>query len=178
VSSERDAVSMQLEDLRVNVETERQAYQESKAENEIYSNQIKRLEMKVFEAEAAKREVVEKARAKKRALMSEKDNISSAYLKTTMRLAQAKEDQQLAQSAAATAKTDMKQYKDEVASLGQENEELKKRERKLVKKLKSANKLRQGAEEDMRLANQRAIEVEEVLAEKVRQLGERIFAGH
>lgn len=28
----------------------------------------------------------------------------------------------------------------------------------------------------MKLANERAIEVEEVLAEKVRQLGERIFA--
>ena len=49
---------------------------------------------------------------------------------------------------------------------------------KLKKKNKRERKERFKAEEDMKDANRRAIEVEEVLAEKVRQLGERIFQSH
>lgn len=45
----------------------------------------------------ARKDAVSKTKAKMRALSSEKDNISSAYLKTTLRLAQSKESEQEAQ---------------------------------------------------------------------------------
>ena len=46
----------------------------------------------------------------------------------------------------------------------------------LKKQLKSTEKARKKAEQNMRLANQRATEMEEILAAKVRQLGQKIFA--
>merc|ERR1712093_793604 len=78
----RDMVTEQLEQFKDQVEMEQQAYKDARAENEVYSEQVKRLEMAVFEADMRRKDATEKSKAKLRSVMAEKDNISSAYLKT------------------------------------------------------------------------------------------------
>ena len=127
---------------------------------------------------AARKDATEKSKAKLRSVMAEKDNISSAYLKTTMRLAQAKEASVEAQEFAAEADAARDGLRQQVSALEEANAANIEEIAKLKKKNKRERKERFKAEEDMKDANRRAIEVEEVLAEKVRQLGERIFQSH
>eukprot|EP01051_Picozoa_sp_SAG22_P015350 SAG22_NODE_1991_length_3196_cov_80.930578_3_plen_339_part_00 len=59
---ERDDVSGQMEQFRSQVEQERQAYAEAMAEKSVYSDQVKRLELAVFEADMARKDAVSKTK--------------------------------------------------------------------------------------------------------------------
>ena len=176
--NQAEHVENQLEEFKELVEDERQTTKEMRAENEVYSEQVKRLEMQVFEADMRRKDSSEKAKAKLRAVMSEKDNISSAYLKTTMRLAQAKESSMESQELAAEADAARAGLRDQVTEMEGQLNDMTQELVKQKKKMKKEKKDRFKAEEDMKEANRRAIEVEEVLAEKVRQLGQRILQSH
>ena len=153
--SQAELVEQQLEEFKEQVEEERQNYKDARAENDVYSEQVKRLEMAVFEADMKRKDSAEKAKAKLRAIMSEKDNISSAYLKTTMRLAQAKEASMEAQELAAAADSQRDGLRRECDRLEGELNDKISEITKLKKKLKKEKKDRFKAEEDMKEANKR-----------------------
>ena len=148
-------VEQQLEEFKDLVEEERRNYKDAQAEIDVYSEQVKRLEMAVFESDMKRKDSSEKSKAKLRAVMSEKDNISAAYLKTTMRLAQAKEASMEAQELAAAADSQRDGLRRDCDRLeGELNDKISELA-KLKKKLKKEKKERFKAEEDMKEANRR-----------------------
>jgi len=148
-------VEQLLEEFKNQVEEERKNFQGARAEIGVYSEQVKRLEMAVFEANMKRKDSEGKAKAKLRAIMSEKDNISAAYLKTTMRLAQAKEASMEAQELAAAADSQRDGLRRECDRLeGELNDKISELA-KMKKKLKKEKRDRFRAEEDMKDANRR-----------------------
>eukprot|EP01051_Picozoa_sp_SAG22_P015349 SAG22_NODE_1991_length_3196_cov_80.930578_2_plen_146_part_00 len=79
-----------------------------------------------------------------RAVSSEKDNISSAYLKTTLRLAQSKESEQEAQERMVQALADRDGLQQEVDRLQEDVAGVEGERDKLHRKLKQSNKARCG----------------------------------
>ena len=148
-------VEQMLEEFKEQVEEERRNYKDAQAEIDVYSEQVKRLEMAVFEADMNRKDSAAKSKAKLRAIMSEKDNISAAYLKTTMRLAQAKEASMEAQELAATADSQRDSLRRDCDRLeGELNDKISELA-KLKKKLKKERKERFKAEENMKEASRR-----------------------
>ena len=137
-----------------------------------------RLELQVFQTNMQCEDNINKIKAKMRAVSAEKESISAAYLKVTERLGDTKDREIGANQKMMEAMQERDAVFNEIDALKAGKARVEGDFAATKKQLKATEKARKKAEQNMKSANARATEMEEILASKVRQLGETQLCMH